>query len=206
MVPPYPFYDNMRVTNYDNSHIPIPGFYSKTVPSYGLVGGGSRCVQKCVKDCDENCGSYCKLALNDREVHSNRVKDLKEINASLKIEVDRLSSDFLKSNRKSKTRRYTYSTSTNRRTPYINIQVGKGTKKSKKRHLRRKTRKGGLSIWGSTADIKPCDTSCKRECPYQCKTICNQAVSDTSSDEEKKEIDYLLSQNQILRNAITMYS
>ena len=204
---PYPFYNTMKVTNFDNSHIPIPGFYSNTVPSFGLKGG-SKCVQKCIRDCNDNCGSYCKLASNNRDVHTDHLKDLKEINSKLQIEVDDLSSKFLRSHRKSKIRHYnTHSNHIPNRTPrYINIQVGKGYKKSKKRYLQRKTRKGGLSIWGSTTDLKPCDTSCKKECPYQCKTICNRAVNNTSSDEEKKEIESILAQNQNLRNIITMYS
>jgi len=221
--PPYPFYKDMILTNYDNSHIPIPGFYSKTVPSFGLVGGGSNCEKKCVKDCEDNCGSYCKIASNDRDVHNANVKELKEINAKLKTQVDRLSYDFLRSHKLKSRHTPSYHTpytqipssyrqipsyrdyTSRRLRPNVNINLG-GYKKSKKRNLRRKTRKGGLSIWGSTTDLKPCDTSCKRECPYQCKTICNRAVNDTLSDGEKNELQKLHSENQNLRNAITMYS
>lgn len=199
---PYPFYNNLKVTNFDNSHIPIPGFYDKTIPSFGFKGG-SKCVQRCVTDCNDNCVPYCKFASNDKDVHSARVKDLKETNAKLQIEVDHLSSKFLREFNKN---RPTYSYRS--RTPRygVNIQVGKGNRKSKKLVRKRKTRKGGLSFWGSTTDIKPCETACKRECPYQCKTICDRAVNDTSSDEERKEIESLLAQNQNLRNVITMYS
>ena len=205
-------YNNMKFTNFDNSHIPIPGFYSNTVPSFGLrkIGGykgGSKCVQKCVTDCNDNCGPYCKLASSDDDIHTAHLKDLKEINAKLQKEVDHLSSKFLRSHRKDSKTHFTSSNRTSRTPRFINIlQMGRGTQKSKKRYLRRKTRKGGLSFWGSTTDIKPCETSCKRECPYQCKTICNRAVNDTLSDEDKKEIENILAQNQNLRNAITLYS
>ena len=166
-------YNNMKVTNFDNSHIPIPGFYDKTIPSFGFKGG-SKCIQRCVTDCNDNCGTYCKLASKDDDIHSANLKDLKEINAKLQLEVDQLSSKFLREYNKKRTTNF-YDSSTPRYGRYdkygVNIQVGKGNRKSKKRLRKRKTRKGGLSFWGSTTDIKPCETACKRECPYQCKTI-----------------------------------
>jgi hypothetical protein len=127
-----------------------------------------------VTDCNDNCGTYCKLASKDDDIHSANLKDLKEINAKLQLEVDQLSSKFLREYNKKRTTNF-YDSSTPRYGRYdkygVNIQVGKGNRKSKKRLRKRKTRKGGLSFWGSTTDIKPCETACKRECPYQCKTI-----------------------------------
>jgi hypothetical protein len=199
----------MRFTNPDNSHIPIPGFYSKTVPSFGLapVGGfrgGSNCVQKCVTDCEGNCGSYCKLASTDTDVHNAHLKDLKETVDKLQVELARKSSDFLKSVRRKKTSHSRTLNHTRTRTPRYNIVQLGGYKKSKKRL--RKTRKGGISFWGSTTELKPCENSCKKECPYQCKTICDRAARDTSTEEDKKEINDLNAQIQHLRNAIIMYS
>jgi hypothetical protein len=131
----------MRFTNVDNSHIPIPGFYSKTVPSFGLapVGGfrgGSDCVQKCVTDCNGNCGSYCRLASTDTDVHTAHLKDLKETVNKLQVELARKSSEFLKSIKGSKTSNSRTSNSKTRtprtRTPRYNIVQLGGYKKIKK--------------------------------------------------------------------------
>ncbi len=193
---PYPFYDHMKFTNPTGSTF-NRYLYSNPNQTFGFRGG-STCVSKCVTDCNENCGSYCKLSSTDHEQHITHLKKLQEINADLQKQVNTLAYKNLR--RRKSTRKSVRSSP--RKTPKkYYIQLGTSRKRARSRK-----RKGGLSFWGSTTDVKPCETDCKSECPYQCKTVCNRATKYTASAEEKSKIDSLLAQNENLRNIISVYT
>jgi hypothetical protein len=142
----------------------------------------------------------------------NHLKKLQSINDELQKQVNLLayknlgkstSKSTSKSTRKS-TRKST--TNTPSKTPIPKkyyIQLGTG---SRRKRSRKRKRKGGLSFWGSTTNVKPCESDCKTECPYQCKTICDRAIRYTASSEDQAKIKSLLAQNENLRNLILLYS
>ena len=188
----YPFYDHMKFTN------PTSSTFNRYLYSNEMFGGGSNCENKCVTDCDNNCGSYCKLASTDGNQHINHLKNLQLINDDLQKQVNALAYKNLlsrKSNRKSSRK----SIQTPHKTPkkyYVQLGTSRRSRK----------RKGGLSFWGATTDMKPCESNCKSECSYQCKNICRRAINHTASTEEKSKITSLLAQNENLRNIISVYT
>jgi hypothetical protein len=143
----------------------------------------------------------------------NHLKKLQSINDDLQKQVNLLAYKNLgKSDSRSirKSTRKSTQPNTPSKTPtlkkyYIQVGTGSRCKRSRKRSRKRK-RKGGLSFWGSTTNIKPCESDCKSECPYECKTICDRAIKYTASSEDRAKINSLLAQNENLRNLILVYS
>lgn len=199
---PYPFYSQMKFTNPTSSTF-NRNLYSNPNEKFRFTGG-SNCEKKCVSDCDVNCGSYCKLASTDHEQHTHNLRQLERMNADLQKQVNTLAYKNLMNPSTHSTRTTNPHTPTRHTANKFYVQVGKGSRRSRKLRRSRKRRKGGLSFWGSSTDIKPCETDCKTECPYQCKNICDRAANHTASAEERSKIESLLAQNETYRNIIAV--
>ena len=172
-------------TNKDSSNFDF-NLYSRTVPRFGIKGG-SKCTEKCTEKCAENCARYCQLVSENSIEHTNLLKKLQD-------ERDRLRT-IVKHYRHTRVRHFKH------RTP-IHHNYYIGYKGSSRRRSRTKRKRGGLGFFGTTTDLKPCETDCKSNCSIVCTTLCQRAVKYTVPKKDKEEIDAIRSEIELLTRII----
>lgn len=139
-----------------------PELYSKQV-------GGNKCTMVCKKKCKKNCSTYCQLAKSD-DGFKEVLRTLKEKRDKLKEKLKDLESKE-KEYDQFRIRELIRNSYYQDERDYLRRLKKGGTRRRRKA---RQTR-GGISWFGNSSSLAPCEKSCTDKCDSKCSEVCTDA-------------------------------